>query len=53
MWSAVVLTVMVAKPLANANVAVATDRPSAVCNCALRVWAPGAGVLDEVGVDGC
>ena len=52
MLSAVDLTVTVANPLANSKVAVATDRPSAVCSCALRVWVPGAGALVELAVDG-
>jgi hypothetical protein len=36
--------------LANSKVAVATDRPSAVCNSVLRVCAPGAALV-ELAVD--
>jgi hypothetical protein len=41
---------MVAYPLANSKVAVATDLPSAVCNSVLRVWAPGTALV-ELAVD--
>ncbi|MGA8329364.1 MAG: hypothetical protein WB777_08725, partial [Mycobacterium sp.] len=52
MWSAVVFTVTVAYPLAKSKVAVATDRPSAVCKWAVSVCPPGAALV-EPAVDDC